>query len=491
MPQGLSVNRLINVDVILTPQAANFAAFDTLLVMGDSDVINVRERIREYNDIDAVAEDFGVNAPEYDAALLFFGQVPQPDTLYIGRWARLGTAGLLIGGELSAAQQAIANWNVINDGSLTVTIDGGATQQLENLDFTLETNLNGVADVITAALAGATCTWDGERFTITSGTTGVGSTVSFVTPGISGTNIASQLKLTEALARYVVDGIAAETAEEAVAIMDGLQTAWYALTFGTPNITNNDHLAIAAYIQAATNPHIYGVTSADEDILDPEDDTDIASQLKELSYTRTFVQYSEAAYAAASFFGRALSVNFAGNNTTLTMMYKIEPGVAPADLTATEASALQDKRCNVYVNYNNDVAILQYGTMAGPAYFDEIHGLDWLKNQIQTNVFNLLYTTPTKIPQTDAGNQMIGTVIDAACAAGVNNGLIGPGQWNSAGFGQLAYGAFLEKGYYIYIPPISSQAQASREARESVPIQVAVKLAGAIHTVDIQVNVNR
>jgi hypothetical protein len=35
------------------------------------------------------------------------------------------------------------------------------------------------------------------------------------------------------------------------------------------------------------------------------------------------------------------------------------------------------------------------------------------------------------------------------------------------------------------------QAQADREARKSPPIQIALKLAGAVHTVDIIVNVNR
>jgi len=492
MPQGLSVSRIIDVDIILSPQAAQFAAFDTLNIIGTSDVINTSERIREYNDLQTVAEDFGTDAPEYDAAQLFFSQVPQPDQLYISRWANTPTAGLLLGGILSTAQKAISVWNVIDDGSFSIEIDGGGTQQLTGLDFTLETNLNGVADVITTALAGAVCTWSGSQFTITSDTGGVGSEVGYAGTVVGvGTDISTMLQLTLALAQSQVNGIAAETALEAVVILNGLQTSWYGCMFATPDITNEDHIEVAGFIQGTANPHIYGITSDDSDILVAEDDTDIMSTIAALGYTRTFGQYSEAPYAVASFFGRAFAVNFAGNNTTLSMMYKVEPGVAPENLTATQASTLEAKRCNVYVNYNNNTAILQYGTMLGPAWFDEIHGLDWLANQIQTNVFNILYTSPTKIPQTDAGNNVLVSGIDAACAAGVNNGLIAPGQWNSAGFGQLLQGGYLDKGYYIYAPPVSSQPQASREARQSVPFQVAVKLAGAINTVDIQVNVNR
>ena len=106
-------------------------------------------------------------------------------------------------------------------------------------------------------------------------------------------------------------------------------------------------------------------------------------------------------------------------------------------------------------------------------------------------MYNLLVTSKTKVPQTDAAMHLIANAIEKALAAGVNNGLIAAGTWDEAGFGQLQQGDFLQKGYYIYAPPISSQAAADRQARKSVPFQVAVKLAGAVHSVVITVNVNR
>ena len=109
----------------------------------------------------------------------------------------------------------------------------------------------------------------------------------------------------------------------------------------------------------------------------------------------------------------------------------------------------------------------------------------------RTDVYNLLYTSPTKVPQTDAGNQLIASVIEAACEAAVNNGYLAPGVWNSAGFGAVKQGDTLSKGYYVYAPAIATQSQADREARKAVPFQVAAKEAGAIHTVDVLVTVNR
>ena len=129
--------------------------------------------------------------------------------------------------------------------------------------------------------------------------------------------------------------------------------------------------------------------------------------------------------------------------------------------------------------------------MADGSFFDEVHGLDWFQNRVQTDVWNLLYTSLTKIPQTDAGNHLIVATIERDCEQAVTNGLAAPGVWNAAGFGQLQQGDTLSNGYYVYAPPISSQSQADREARKSVPIQTALKLAGAIHSVPVIVNVNR
>ena len=81
--------------------------------------------------------------------------------------------------------------------------------------------------------------------------------------------------------------------------------------------------------------------------------------------------------------------------------------------------------------------------MANGAYFDEVHGLDWLQNAVQTECYNLLYQSKTKIPQTDAGVNQIVTTIGKVLHEGVSNGLIAPGVWNADGFGQLERGEYL------------------------------------------------
>ena len=163
---------------------------------------------------------------------------------------------------------------------------------------------------------------------------------------------------------------------------------------------------------------------------------------------------------------RAFSVNFRASNSTITLMFKEQVGVPSEKLSAQQAATLKKKNCNVFVLYNNGKAILQHGTMAGGWFFDERHGLDWLQNLMQTEVFNLLYTSNTKIPQTEQGMGYIETTLAKCCGAALTNGLIAPGVWNSDPIGdELDRGAALSTGFYIYHQPIADQFQSDREQR--------------------------
>lgn len=491
MTEGLNVGRLVNVTVNLAPLATTRRGFGILLIAGDSNVINGSERFRTYVDLESVAGDFGTSAPEYEAASLYFGQSPRPQQLMIGRWIRTATAGILKGGILTASEQSILNWTAITDGSFKVSIDG-AEKTVTELDFSEETNLNGVASVINAVLIGGTVAWDGTRFTVTSETTGSSSSVGYASAAATGTNISGLLNLTITTALPPIPGYATETPAEAVAAFANQSGVWYGLSFAASVMPTNDQLvAVGEFIEGASITRIFGVTETDTRVLDASYTNDLASRFKTLNYKRTCVQYSPNKYAVCSLMGRAFSVNFAANRSTITLMYKQEPGVLAELLSETQAQALKAKRCNVFVRYQNNTAIIQYGVMSGQAYFDEIHGLDWFVDAIQTAEYNLLYQSKTKIPQTDAGQNQLVTVAANVCQEAINNGLIAPGLWNADGFGQIDRGDFLTEGFYIYTPPMASQDQYIREQRIAPPIQIALKLAGAIHEINCIVDVNR
>lgn len=490
---GLSVNDVVNVSVSLTPTAAQQRNFGSLLILGDSGVIDVLTRYRLYTSLSAVAADFGSN-PEFQAASIAFGQNPQLSQLYIGAWARNATAGLLVGGTLSATQQTITNFNTINNASFTISINGAPTN-FSAINLTSATNLNGVASLITAALSGnGTVTWvpSLSAFTFASNTTGITSTVGFATTFGSGTDISSIMGWRSTQGGYTVTGIASETPLSCVTTLANLTNNWYGVMFAaTVMPADSDYNAVAGLVQGLTVTRVFGVTTQEAAALNANLNSDAASQLQALGYSRTFVQYSSSSpYACAGIFGDAFTVNFNGSNTLYTLKFKQEGGVVAETLTETQAAALNGKNCNVYVNYNNQTAILQQGTMANGAFFDVIHGTDWLQNNVQTVVFNLLYTAGTKIPQTDAGVNQIVVAITSALEQSVINGLVAPGVWTGPPVGAIITGQTLSKGFYIFAPSVASQTQSARAARQAPVLTVCIKLAGAIHFVSVVINVN-
>lgn len=493
MSQGLSVSDVVNVQVVLSPVAAATRNFGSLLILGSSAVIDTNERLRQYSSLDGVAADFGSSAPEYLAAALFFGQSPQPSVLYVGRWAQTATSAVLNGGILSAAQQALSNFTAVTSGGLRVTIDG-VLKSLTGINLSAVTNLNGVATAITTGLGGAgTCTWDAanSRFRVTSATTGATSAITVAQAPVSGTDLSGLMRLQTGQATAVA-GIVAESLLAAVTTLANLSTDWYGLYVAAGSVSNADVLAVAGFIEATGVSRIYGVTTQDTATLDSASTTDLASLLKAQSYKRTFIQYSSSSpYAASSLFGRAFTVNFNGSNTTLTLKFKTEPGVAAEVLSTTQAAAAKAKNANIFVAYQNGTSIVQEGVMVNGYFFDEVHGTDWLQNDVQTAVFSLLYTSATKIPQTDAGVNMIVATIESRLAQAVTNGLVAPGKWDADGFGALSRNDTLSKGFYVYAPPVSSQSTADRQARKAPVIQAAIKLAGAVHSVNTIINVNR
>jgi len=281
-----------------------------------------------------------------------------------------------------------------------------------------------------------------------------------------------------------------ETVQKAVAeCLESLK--WYGLTFAV-DLTPEEVDSVASLIEAAEPSRLFGYTSQDENTLSKDSKTDVPYKLSEKKYHRTFTVFSsDNLHTAASVFGRAFSINFMGTNTTITLKFKQLPGIAGEELKTSEAKVLTAKHCNVYAKYNNDTAILQEGVMCDGSFFDEVHGLDWLQSHLETALWNLYYTSTTKVPQTPAGVNRQCTVLERACGQGVTNGLLGEGQWNGDSFGALETGDYLSKAFYVYANSLDDQAQSEREARKAPVFQIAIKLAGATHFADVFVSVNR
>ena len=511
MSINLPVSRLVNFQAVLTPQAFQAPSLNTGLVLGTSTVIDVVTRMREYFTLAAVATDFGTSAQEYLSAVAWFGQSPQPQSLFIGRWANAASAGQLFCGALSAANSLISAWTGITTGKIKLAVDGGSATATGAIDLSAVTTFAGIAAAIQAAVqllggafAAVTCTYNPvyNRFFFTSGTTGTTSAISFLTAPGSGTDITGMLAgLSTSSGAYVANGIASETLLAAIVLFDNqFGGQWY--NEFAPSAADADVLAIAPYFDGDATPHFQWSNTQETAVLTANDTTNVGYKLQQLVSQHTAVQYSSTSlYAVWSMAARIATVNWAGSNTAISLFYKQEPGIAPETLTGTQISNLEGYNVNVYGIFwaqssaipgvpAPPVPILEPGICPSGQFIDTIVGIDGLRTQCQTNVFNILFSQTTKVPQTDAGVTTLETGVESACTQYVTNGFLAPGPWNAAGFGQLVQGQYLDKGYYVYAAPVASQSAGQRAARACPPIQVAAKLAGAIDTVAGTIFVN-
>jgi hypothetical protein len=117
----------------------------------------------------------------------------------------------------------------------------------------------------------------------------------------------------------------------------------------------------------------------------------------------------------------------------------------------------------------------------------------WLVFALRVAGFNAIATTATKLPQTEPGMAILKGAYQDVLQQAVVNGYVAPGQWNSPelfGNPEDLRANVLNQGWYLYSQPVNQQNQAARAARTAPLCQIAIKLAGAIQTTDVVVNLN-
>ena len=490
---SIPVSKIVKVNIFTSPTFPKRKGFGLLNIIGKSARLPLAERIRFYADMDGVAADFAATDEEYLAAQVFFSQSPSPRELAISR--RFDTA---VGGQLMGSvsiDQTIALFTAVANGGFDIMIDG-VNRQVTALNFSASANLNAVAAAVQTKLAallpGTTCVWSGKRFIITSGTTGTASTVVYATaPTGAGApvDVSGLLGLRAADKGIYAAGVAAEATMGAT--LDALQAydpSWYGFTM-TKEATEAQLKECAAWAEARVK--MFGYSTSASNVQDGSSTADIASFFKNNLYRRTIGIWDENdAYPVVSAMARGFVVNFDEFNSTLTLKFKQLPGVTPTNISETQRVALTGKNINYYSQYGES-AMLAEGVMASGHFFDEVHGLDWLQNAVETEVFGHLYTRTTKVPQTDKGVAALVQQVDRAMLQGVNNGLLAPGYWNGMDLGEVKSGDFLPKGFYTWAQPVRLQSQSDRQARKAPPIQVIAKGAGAIHSVDVSITFER
>jgi hypothetical protein len=498
-----NITNVVNVSLLQGGQLA-LADNPNVVIMMTSEqgsVLSSASRYRIYSDSASVATDFGTASATYAFALTFFGTQPNPINaggfLVVGFWRAAtetvaATAASLTGAQLSDVS-VIPQMQTISAGSMVITVDGDA-ETLTDMDFRTSTTLAEIAAVINAELDGATCALNtaGNRIVITSDTTGATSTITFGSAHSSGTFIGSILGLATGSGGYLTQGAASAspTAEtKLAAITELLSQVKFRGAMFISKPTDEEAEDLAEWSQA-NDVLMYDVFN-DPDNLEVDTDN-VVWTIKLSGYTNYRMLYSTAGNRkmAASYMARAHTVNFAAENSALTMHLK-ELNVAAEDYTQTEINKAQTVGLDLYTTIKLTPCLL---TSGANGFTDERYNLIAFVDYLQVDIFNVLKGTSTKIPQTRAGVAQLVDQCEKTSNQFVRAGVVAPGTWSSPDtFGNRAtFEQNIEdNGFYWLAGSLAAQQQASREAREAPVIQGAIKLAGAIHSVDLIVNVNR
>ena len=186
---------------------------------------------------------------------------------------------------------------------------------------------------------------------------------------------------------------------------------------------------------------------------------------------------------------RLHTVNFNNENSAITLNLKELKGIISEDYSQDEINKAKRVGLDLYTNFGDLPKLL---TSGANGWADNVYNIIAIKNFIQIDVFNLLGTTGTKLAQIKRDVNKIVDTIEKTLILFRKANVIGAGTWNSPDdFGDplLFRRSILTNGYFIYAQPLSEQVQSDRVQRKSPAIQVALKLAGAIHSVDITLSI--
>lgn len=393
---------------------------------------------------------------------------------------------------IAITDSIITALKLLSSADLTVTLDG-TDYKLSAMNLTSISTVGDLVKILNAQ--GLDCdieVVDTNKIQFKSrryGATASGVALKATTSG-SGTDIYGSSYL-DGANQITTAGTNAsgETIAEAIAQVDEIAYVGGVLT--TQFCENDVVLANATALQA--KDHIYfEVTQSLKNISVLGTSIKSAADKKTRLMAYSYAGATGAKQAIATYASIACSVNYSGNNTVITMNLKELSGILP-DLNLNQTYYTQAKTNGVDIYGNTEGLSCLYSFDNG-SYTDEETGKLWLKKAFEVSGFNYLRKTNTKIPQTEAGMTGLKNAYETRCVQAVRNGLVAPGSWNDSipfGNSEDFIRNIEEKGYYIYSTPIAQQSQAEREQRIAPLVQIAVKLAGAFHSSNVIVNVQR
>lgn len=396
--------------------------------------------------------------------------------------------------ELTSGEITLADLYNVTDGAMTLVMNG-VTVNLYGLNFATygsSLTLNEVVQILTAAIgSNGLVEVSGQSIVISTNQKGADVTIGYASSASSITDLSAILALTQSTAASRIDGYTPGGLVSEVAL---IQTAArcagrsvFAWTLDRQYRDTQDQKDFADWAEAQDQAYFSACTNSVQ-AYNTADTTNIGFYAHNKGYIKTSVMYhnNPQVYPDVSYAALALSVNYALENSTLTMKFKQLTGIETVPLTETQLSSLKARRINTYVSMGNSSSVVREGVQSADSWFTDSHvNLSNYKEELQVEVFNV-FMRNKKVKYTSAGQDLL-----VSAAAKINNRYIRNGTFadreeettdNETGYTTLP-------ACTITPAPIYSATTSERANRVAPPIAIVAYEAGAFHSVAIDVTV--
>lgn len=396
--------------------------------------------------------------------------------------------------KLTSGKITLADLYNVTDGAMTLVMNG-ATVNLYGLNFATygsSLTLDEVVQILTAAIgSNGLVKVSGQSIVISTSQQGADVTIGYASSASSITDLSAILALTQSTAASRIDGYTPGGLVSEVAL---IQTAArcegrsvFAWTLDRQYRDTQDQKDFADWAEAQDQAYFSACTNSVQ-AYNTADTTNIGFYAHNKGYIKTSVMYhnNPQVYPDVSYAALALSVNYALENSTLTMKFKQLTGIETVPLTETQLSSLKARRINTYVSMGNSSSVVREGVQSADSWFTDSHvNLSNYKEELQVEVFNV-FMRNKKVKYTSAGQDLL-----VSAAAKINNRYIRNGTFadreeettdNETGYTTLP-------ACTITPAPIYSATTSERANRVAPPIAIVAYEAGAFHSVAIDVTV--
>lgn len=403
----------------------------------------------------------------------------------VGQVFTAPTSAILRGGQVT-----LSALKAITDGAFDIIVSDTEVN-VTGLDFSAVNALSDVASAVEAKLSGVTVTAEGTGLTLKTTATGDGVALSYAEAPVTGTDVSSLLALSEATASantigYTPGDLTSEAALVATAARCAGHPVYGWILDGKYRDTQ-DQKSFADWIEAR-DPAIFIACTNSPQAYNTADTSNIGYYAYNKGYKRTGVIYHNNAqvYPDMSYLACALSVNYALQDSTITLKFKQLDGIEPSPLTNSEVANLESRNINCYVYIGNTAREVREGTQALDTWFtDSLVNLDNFKEELQVAVYNV-FLRNKKVPYTMSGQNKLVSAAASICRRYTSNGTFANRDIeslnNETGFETLP-------ATDIRPAPITGATASDRAKRLAPPIQITAYEAGAFHKVTLNVSV--